>query len=133
MNAHAHLRTAILLMGADDKDRKRISSLLNKVGLDAVNADSASEALKRALRQSTRLVVVDPAIGGLDLRGFLEELHRIDENIGVVCLGDSDGKVSEMRTQAVGQIQRCLKRPFRRAQLLASILGATEAPLKRRE
>ena len=121
--------TAILIMERDDEDRKRIDSVLERLGLTTVNPDSCSEALIYARRQSTRLVVVDTTTPGLNYPKFLEELHQVDDRIGVVCLTGQVGNGRASQAQNVSRIPGCLERPFRRALLLATILEATEPPL----
>lgn len=124
--------TAVLVMNHADGDAKLLRSVLHKVGFRVANVENGNEVLDSfaAGGSSLRLVVVDPATPDLKFQPFLEKLHQADPDIRVLCLSQ-DG--SEATSPACGNTEHIgrLKRPFRRARLLASILEVTEKPLAR--
>jgi len=123
--------TAILLMDRSHEDVKLLRSVLRKVGFAVVHSDQGSEALPLATEGETsvRLVVADPATPNLNLQRFVDELHQTAPGIPVLCLSDeAAGSATPGCTFHLGA---SLKRPFRKARLLAAILEATEKPLAR--
>ena len=124
--------TAVLVMNRGDKDLKLVRSVLHKVGFRVANFEDGNELLRSVAGGDTslRLVVVDPAAPNLQFEPFLEKLRRAVPDIGVLCLSEEGITPPSASTKHIG---RCLTRPFRRAQLLASVLEATEKPLVRAE
>ena len=123
--------TVILVMQRGDADQKLILSTLKKVGFRVVNSETGSEipvlldAPRNAQAQPLRLVVADPTTPGLDFPQLLKKAQEKSPSVPVLCLcGDEP---DEEDSAAVVH----LKRPFRRAHLLASILDATEKPMAR--
>jgi CheY-like chemotaxis protein len=124
--------TAVLIMRHGDADLKLIRSTLNKIGFAVVNSETGSE-LSRLLGSpgsGLRLVVADPATPGLDFPRLLRRLHETDSPARVLYLGEKTPDALRGSEHA-DYIGGHLRRPFRRAHLLASILDATEKPLAR--
>jgi len=120
-------------MNRGDRDVKLLRSVLNKVGFQVANFEDGHEVLDSlaAGDSSLRLVVVDPATPNLEFERFLEKLHQARPDVGVLCLSQDGTEVATLASVSMEQTGGCLTRPFRRAQLLASILDATERPLAR--
>jgi hypothetical protein len=72
-----------------------------------------------------RLVVANPATPGLNFPQFLEKLHQAAPDVPVLCLTEE----AAGRAFCAEYPARLLKRPFRRAHLLSSILDITDKPL----
>ena len=125
--------TAVLVMNRGDKDLKLLRSVLRKVGFQVANSENGNEVLDSLATgdSSLRLVVVDPATPNLQFRPFLEKLHQARPDVGVLCLSQEGTEAATLASVSTEQTGGCLTRPFRRAQLLASILDATERPLAR--
>ena len=125
--------SAVLIMNRGDRDVKLLRSVLNKVGFQVANFEDGHEVLDSlaAGDSSLRLVVVDPATPNLEFERFLEKLHQAGPDIPVLSLLQEDMETAKMSSACKEHIGGCLKRPFRRAHLLASILEATEKPWAR--
>jgi DNA-binding response OmpR family regulator len=119
---------AIIVMSRDDEDLKLIRSTLKRVGFEVVVSETGKEiwGLLNMRDPSLSLIVVDPGVPGLDFRQLLRKLHEVDSPVRVLCLCE------ELPASPYAEyIGAHLRRPFRRAHLLASILDATEKPLAR--
>jgi DNA-binding NtrC family response regulator len=128
MRTDSEAGTAVVVMSRDDEDLKLIKSTLKKVGFEVVSFENGKEVgeLLDARDPSLRLVVADPEVPELDFRQLLKKLHELDSPVRVLCLCE------ELPSSAYAEyIGAHLRRPFRRAHLLASILDATEKPLAR--
>ena len=125
--------TTVLIMNRSDRDVKLLRSVLHKIGFQVANFENGNEVLDSlaAGDSSLRLVVVDPATPNLQFERFLEKLHHASPDIPVLCLLQEDRETAKMSSACKEHIGGCLKRPFRRAHLLASILEVTEKPLAR--
>ena len=123
--------TAILLMDRGHEDLQLLRSVLRRVGFAVVHSEKGGDVLPWAAGSDAplRLVVADPATPNLNLPQFVDELHHTAPGIPVLCL--SDEAAGSGVPGCTGHIGASLKRPFRKARLLAAILEATEKPLAR--
>ena len=121
--------SAVVVMNRTDKDAKLLGSVLHIIGFRVEIVEDGILVLDSLAAGDTslRLVVVDPATPNLQFRPFLEKLHRAGPEIPVLCLSEDDSAPETMPCACTVHIGR----PFRRAQLLASILELTDKPLAR--
>jgi DNA-binding NtrC family response regulator len=119
---------AVIVMSRDDEDLNLIQSTLKKVGFQVVISEAGKKVweMLNAGDPSLRLIVADPEVPALDFRQLLKKLHEVDSPARILCLCE------ELPPHAYAEcIGAHLRRPFRRAHLLASILDATEKQLAR--
>ena len=123
---------ALLISPRGDRDRKLIQTALTRVGFTVMLSESGTESLQEVSRVAgdLGLVVADPATPGLNFDQLLKTLDELASPARVLCLCEEH----EAPHPFSGHAERFgghLSRPFRRAQLLASILDASERPLAR--
>jgi len=135
MPLSVHEEVAIVLMNPEDRDLKRVMSLLEKVGLSVVAATSAHAAVDLAnevhkTHQSIGLVIVDETASQPGMPGLIEGLREVDTSIRILLISEheSDFVPSWM---AAANIRGFLKKPFRRAKFLATVLSVIGEPLVR--
>ena len=125
MPSDADENIVVLVMDWRDGDVRLIESSLERAGLHVVNCSSGREALDffKTYRPSIRLAIVDPATSGVDLPKFLASTGP-DIRILFVASEEFYDRLPE-RANVWGK----LRKPFRRAQLLGSVLKAVDEEL----
>ena len=126
--------TAILVTNRGDRDVALATSLLEKVGLQVLSG-SRREALGliQAAEQSdqpVQLVVIDDTAGSdAEIRELMDGLSAFDPRLRMLLLSGQD----RIETATVPERNvRCLvKKPFRRAAFLGSVLKALREPMVR--
>ena len=121
---------AILVMDRGDKDAKLMASMLEKVGLDVFISSDQDAILKscHAMDGSVRLVVVDEAAEAR-MPGLLEGLCQGDSSVRVLLVSDLDEAGAGRSWLSASKGRVVLRRPFRRAQFLGSVLKLINDPL----
>ena len=123
---------AILVMDRGDKDAKLMSSLLEKVGLEvhiSSNQDTILESC-RSEDHSVRLVIVDEAAEAR-MPGLMEGLCTCDSSVRVLLVSDLDEAGAGRSWLSASKGRGVLRKPFRRAQFLGSVLKLINEPLVR--
>jgi CheY-like chemotaxis protein len=123
---------AILVMDRGDKDAKLMASLLEKVGLDvriSSNQDTILESC-RSGHHSVRLVIVDEAAQA-HMPGLLDGLCTCDSSVRVLLVSDLDEAGAGRSWLSASKGRSVLRKPFRRAQFLGSVLKLINEPLVR--
>ena len=126
MPVKAEQESVILAMDRGNGDVRLITTTLEKAGFQ-VSASSDQPSilnLCRATDHSVRLVIIDTTAPGIHISELVEGLRQIDPGIRVITLSDQN------ESHTPGTRGGHLTRPFRRAQLLGSVLEATQ-PLYR--
>jgi hypothetical protein len=119
-------------MDRGDKDAKLMASMLEKVGLDvsiSSNQDAILESC-RAAHHSVRLVIVDEAAEAR-MPGLLDGLCNCDSSVRVLLVSDLDEARAGRTWLSASKGRGVLRKPFRRAQFLGSVLKLINEPLVR--
>jgi len=127
---------AIVLMSPEDRDLKRVSSLLEKVGLHVMTASGGSAAVELARKahrdyQTIRLVIVDEAASEPGMPGLIEGLREVDSSIRILLISERDEADAVPSWMAAANIRGFLNKPFRRSRFLAIVLSVIGKPLVR--
>jgi hypothetical protein len=120
---------AILVMDRGDKDAKLMTSLLEKVGLDvriSSNQDTILESCRTA-HHSVRLVIVDEAAEAR-MPGLMDGLCDCDSSVRVLLVSDLDEAGAGRTWLSASKGRGVLRKPFRRAQFLGSVLKLINEP-----
>jgi hypothetical protein len=123
---------AILVMERGDKDARLMASMLEKVGLNvriSSNQDAILESC-HAADHSVRLVIVDEAAEAR-MPGLIDGLCTCDSSIRVLLVSDLDEARAGRSWLSASKGRRVLRKPFRRAQFLGSVLQLINEPLVR--
>ena len=109
----------VVVLSKEEATRKAVSSTLGKAGFTIVPASSADDALHlcQGLNPPARLAIVD---GDSE---FLPRLRRACPAMRVLFMASSEAEESGLRGG------RVLHKPFRRAQLLGTVLDVLREPL----
>jgi len=123
--------TAIVVLNRDDKDVRLIRSLLEKLGLNVLSSSNLNDALDlfSAAAETARLLIIDEAVSPAGMPGFLECVRSLNPGIRILLISERDE--SEPAQSWVAQASGFLKRPFRRAKFLGSVLQLIGEPLVR--
>ena len=126
MPVKAEQESVILAMDRGNGDVRLITTTLEKAGFQ-VSASSDQPSilnLCRAADHCVRLVIIDTTAPEIQTSELVEGLRQIDPGIRVITVSDQN------ESHTPGTRGGHLTRPFRRAQLLGSVLEATQ-PLYR--
>jgi hypothetical protein len=123
---------AIIVMDRGDKDAKLMTSLLEKVGLEVHISSNQDTILKscRSVDHSVRLVIVDEA-SEARMPGLMEGLCTCDSSLRVLLVSDLDEATAGRSWLSASRGRVVLRKPFRRAQFLGSVLKLINEPLVR--
>jgi hypothetical protein len=124
--------TAILVMDRGDKDARLMASMLKKVGLN-VNISSNQDAILEschAADHSVRLVIVDEAAEAR-MPGLMDRLCTCDSSIRMLLVSDLDEARAGRSWLSASKGRGVLRKPFRRAKFLGSVLKLINEPLVR--
>ena len=119
---------AILVMDDGDKDAKLMASMLEKVGLE-VKISSNQDAVLASCRSTgdaMRLVILDEE-SEARMPGLLDDLSTCDSSVRVLLVGHPDESAGP-KWFATTKNRGILRRPFRRAQFLGSVLKLINEP-----
>ncbi len=123
---------AILVMERGDKDAKLMASMLEKVGL-SVSISSNQDTILESCRDgqhSVRLIIIDEAAQAR-MPGLLDGLCRCDSSVRVLLVSDLDEAGAGGSWLSASRVRGVLRKPFRRAQFLGSVLKLINEPLVR--
>jgi DNA-binding NtrC family response regulator len=126
--------TAIVMLSrGDDKDVELITSLLEKVGLRVLSSSNANDALEHfsVAGDSVRLLIIDEGASPAITPGFLECVHSANPRIRVLLISERDPSDPGQSWITQANIRVRLKKPFRRAKFLGSVLEIIGEPLVR--
>jgi len=133
MAARTQHDAAILVMNQSDRNGKLATSLLEKVGLEVFNTSNGREAVELVRAsdqgdQSVRLVIIDEAAASeRGVPELVENLRAADAGVRIILVSEDDAK-GEPSARTSLNIRGCLKKPFRRAQFLGSVLRVIGEP-----
>jgi DNA-binding NtrC family response regulator len=126
---------AILVLNRNDNDKdvRLITSLLEKVGLSVHYSPDANEALElfSSIGDSARLLIIDEKASPAAMPGFLECVRSLNPGIRILLIPESDEFDTAQSWIAQSNIRATLKKPFRRAKFLGSVLELIGEPLVR--
>ena len=123
---------AILVMEHGDKDAKLMASMLEKVGLNVSISTNPGAILEscRDAQHSVRLVIIDEAAEAR-IPGLLDGLCTCDSSVRVLLVSDLDESGAGRSWLSASKGRGVLRKPFRRAQFLGSVLKLINEPLVR--
>jgi len=132
MSEKAEENSVILVMNRGEGDGKIIDSILKKAGFAVSHASEESETLKlcREIGPAVQLVIIDTHTSGVRLSELLARLHDVNPGIRVLLMAEGSEKEQAATETLPANVRGHLTRPFRRAQLLGSVLEAAK-PLAR--
>ena len=117
---------------ADDEERvlRQVSTTLEKAGFTVFTALGRSAALEfcRDGKEPVQLAIIDMALGAGG-RDLVQELYQFNPGVRVLFTSHQDESASIQQAGPSGCFRGFLKKPFRRSQLLGSVLRAMDAPL----
>jgi len=125
--------TAIVVLNRDDKDVRLIRSLLEKLGLKVLSSSNLNDALDlfSAAGETARLLIIDEAVSPASMPGFLECVRSLNPGIRILLISERDESEPAQSWVAQASIRGFLRRPFRRAKFLGSVLQLIGEPLVR--
>jgi two-component system cell cycle sensor histidine kinase/response regulator CckA len=129
MSAKGLGSTAVVVAGDQDKVREVVSATLGKVGFQVLTAPTGAVALSRC-REShdpVGLMVVDTPLPGMNLSDFLSQLRDVCPAVRILFLADFLGNEAGGKPQS--RQLGTLRKPFRRSQLVGSVLELMERPV----
>lgn len=121
----------VLVVANDDEGvLQPVSSTLEKAGFTVTGASNEVGALERCHESHLppELAVIDTTVPGIDLQELVYQLHKASPTIRVLFLsGESPNEV--VRGLRARWRAKCLRKPFRRSQLLGQVLTLMDEPL----
>lgn len=111
----------ILLVDDDDLFRGVVKDTLARAGHDVREAANGADGLSDFRARGAQLVVTDifmPEQDGIEL---IQELLRIDPDVGIVAMSGHAGKADFLSFAKRLGARRILKKPFREADLLEAV------------
>ena len=125
--------SAILLLNRADKDIGLVTPLLEKVGLQVLisfSADGALELFAKAGR-SARLLIMDETVSPRAIPEFLDRVRSVNPHIPILVVSERDESEPAQGWVPNANVRGFLKKPFRRAKFLGSVLKLIGEPLAR--
>ncbi len=124
--------TAILVLNRDDKDVERITALLEKVGLQVLTSSDPDDTLEllNTAGEPPRLLVIDEAISSTRTPGFLEQVRSVSPGTRILLVSNRDD-FEPASGILPSDVRGFLRKPFRRAKFLGSVLSLIDQPLAR--
>lgn len=127
---------AIVLMNREDRELKRVSSLLRKIGLNVLAAANAPEAVALAwsatrMSRSIQVVIIDEAAAQPGMPALIEGLREADASIRILLISENNQANVVPSWMAAANIRGFLPKPFRRARFLGVVLGVMRQPVVR--
>jgi DNA-binding NtrC family response regulator len=125
--------SAILVLSRDDKDVDLITSLLEKVGLRVHYSSTSNDALELfgSIGDSARLLIIDETASPAAMPGFLECVRSLNPGVRILLISERDDLDTAESWVTRSNIRAILKKPFRRAKFLGSVLELIAEPLVR--
>ena len=121
----------VLVVANDDEAVLRaISSTLEKAGFSVTGAPNGSSALKsvRENRIQPELAVIDTTVPGIDVGDLVSQLHSVSPDVRLLFLA-GENPSDTVRSLKARWRGKCLRKPFRRSQLLGQVLTLMDEPL----
>ena len=122
----------VLVADGEERVLQQVSSTLEKAGFTVFTALGRSAALDfcRERKESVQLAIIDMAMGASGPELALE-LYQSSPDVRVLFTSNQDESDIIQQAGPSGHFRGFLKKPFRRAKLLGSVLRAMDAPLAR--
>lgn len=130
MPVNAEPDSLVLVMDRDDGDAKLISSTLEKAGFHVMTSSNETDAVNLCRTTDPQLAIIDTNTPGIHTPELLGHMREVNPTIRVLLMADSEQEVST-ENRSLANVRGQLSRPFRRAQLLGSVLEITRQPLVR--
>ena len=96
--------THVMVIDDDERTRRVLQILLERMGLEASAFESAAVALERLRKESASLVLTDLKMPGMDGLAFMRALRELDRDLPVIVLtayGSVETAVAAMKLGAV--------------------------------
>jgi len=124
---------ALLVLKRDDKDIALVTSLLEKVGFHVSHSSNTNDALEffGSANVAPSLLVIDEAVNSAGLPGFLQCAVSLNPGVRTVLLSEREDFDPNTAWGGSVKMHAFLKRPFRRAQFLGSVLHLMDEHLVR--
>lgn len=123
----------VLVMDRSDQDVTLITSLLEKAGFGVFRSMEKAGILKfcGTADEKVALVLIDTSTPGIQMSDLLEQVRAINPRIRFLLMSGPNESALIGNWSAAGNVCGHLRRPFRRAHFLGSVLEAASAPLAR--
>ena len=122
----------LLIVDDDDALRNTIVFDFKRKGFNVLSADNGASALEIVKQSKIDLVLSDIRMPGGDGMSLLEAIRRIDPKIPVLIFITGFADYTEAQCIAKGAM-KVVAKPFDRAALLSSVMGALEVVTSERE
>ena len=125
--------SALLVLKRGDKDSALVTSLLEKVGFHVSHSFNANDALELfgSAETSPNLLIIDEAVNPAGLAGFLQCVISLSPGVRTILLSEQEEFDPSPVWGERASNHAFLKRPFRRAQFLGSVLHLMDERLVR--
>jgi DNA-binding NtrC family response regulator len=122
----------VLVADGEERVLRQVSTTLEKAGFTVFTALGRSAALDfcRDRKEPVQLAIIDMAMGASGPE-LVKELYQSNPDVRVLFTSNQDEADSIQQAGPSGHFRGFLKKPFRRAKLLGSVLRAMDAPLAR--
>jgi len=131
MSTHEHEGATVLVADGEEKVLREVSSTLGKAGFTVLTADNRSAAIETCRKQTKpiQLAIIDTAIPG-NSPELVEQLYQCQPDIRILFTSAQDEFENNIHAAGPsGRPRGFLKKPFRRSQLLGSVLKAMDTQL----
>ena len=122
----------VLVADGEERVLRQVSSTLGKAGFTVFTALGRSAALEfcHDKKEPVQLAIIDMAMGASSPE-LVQELYHSYPDVRVLFTSHQDDPDSTQQAGPSGRFRGFLKKPFRRSQLLGSVLKAMDTPLAR--
>jgi DNA-binding response OmpR family regulator len=115
----------LVVMDRTDYDAKLIASTLTRAGFEVRCCADSTSVLELCCSVGLQLAIIDPGTPGIAIPELLRGMHA---DVPVLLLADPSLLDSEPDWVGARNIRATLTKPFRRSQLLGSVLKVVNEP-----
>jgi DNA-binding response OmpR family regulator len=114
-------------MKPEDKELELATSLLEKVGFHVLQASNFGEALEKLSEENypSPLLIIDEGVSPASVFGMLETARSLNPAVRVLLMSERDDSEAARLGKSQANVNGFLKKPFRRANFLGSVLKLT--------
>ena len=121
----ANQSTAVVVANDGGKELHLVATTLQKAGFSVVATSRIAGALQKKRSAGVDLAVVDA--DGANASSLLEQVHELCPSARMLLLSDEgDARLSAI--PAYGHVRKALQKPYKRRQLLESVLALMDQP-----
>ena len=130
MDTNGEQHAVVLVADNQQSVLKAVSSTLEKAGFTVLTAADKATALQLfASGARVRLAILDGAMPGNDLEELVVCLNECRPGTPILLTSGGDDVAACANLGRPGQVRGFIRKPFRRSQLLGSVLNVLDEPL----